>query len=491
MSFGFGSTANTQSSAGTLFGAAASTPSTGGLFGSTNSSAGTLFGTNTNNSSAAGTLFGGSATATSAAPASTGFGGFGTQQQNQPATSNLFGPTTPAPATGAFGTAAPSTAFGGTSQPAASGFGLSTTSAPATSGFGGFGAPATSTANTGGFGSTTTNATTTGGFGGFGGFGSTTATSKPAFGGFGAPANTNNNSLFGNTNKPQVGFGAQQPQQQTGFGFGAQPQQQPQQMGAAPVQEKVWQDLALIRAHFDPTSPLCQFRHYFYNMVPSNEIHLYVRPQNQDEQLWNEAVRKNPDPANLVPVLATGFDDILKRMEIQSKQVELHQEKLKETADRLATVQRQYALGALVRLEEHKRRHTNLTQRLLRLLRYSQVLRYKGFPLSANEEQAMNELSQIATQPDNPEQLHKKMLVLWSQLQHIIAQRMTGANGKAEIWRTVSDEDTNMIAKVLEDEQKGIKHVASILKSDTKDLEDIEKKLREKYKPTDSYSTGR
>jgi hypothetical protein len=28
----------------------------------------------------------------------------------------------------------------------------------------------------------------------------------------------------------------------------------------APVQEKVWQDLALIRAHFDPTSPLCHFR---------------------------------------------------------------------------------------------------------------------------------------------------------------------------------------------------------------------------------------
>lgn len=61
--------ANTQSSAGTLFGAPASTNTTG--FGSSTNSnaAGTLFGANTSNSSAAGTLFGGSATTT---PASTG-----------------------------------------------------------------------------------------------------------------------------------------------------------------------------------------------------------------------------------------------------------------------------------------------------------------------------------------------------------------------------------------------------------------------------------
>ena len=37
-------------------------------------------------------------------------------------------------------------------------------------------------------------------------------------------------------------------------------QQQQQQMNKPQVQEKVWQELALIRAHFDPTSPLCHFR---------------------------------------------------------------------------------------------------------------------------------------------------------------------------------------------------------------------------------------
>jgi nuclear pore complex protein Nup54 len=79
---------------------------------------------------------------------------------------------------------------------------------------------------------------------------------------------------------------------------------------------------------------------------------------------------------SLVPVLAVGFDDILKRMEIQSKQVELHQETLKETAERLATVKRQYVLGTLVKLEEHKRRHADLAQRLLRVRSYISIITF-------------------------------------------------------------------------------------------------------------------
>ncbi|CAO3696463.1 unnamed protein product [Rhizopus stolonifer] len=74
-------------------------------------------------------------------------------------------------------------------------------------------------------------------------------------------------------------FGAQG-QQHTGFGQQGQPQQ-----GNIPSQDHVWRELALVSAKFDTTSPLCHFRHYFYNIVPRNEMHLYVRPPNQDEQL--------------------------------------------------------------------------------------------------------------------------------------------------------------------------------------------------------------
>ncbi|RCH86537.1 hypothetical protein CU098_009303 [Rhizopus stolonifer] len=214
-------------------------------------------------------------------------------------------------------------------------------------------------------------------------------------------------------------------------------------------------------------------------MVPENEVHLYVRPQNQDEQLWNEAMRRNPDPKKFVPVLAIGFDDILKRMEVQSNQAELHQEKLKETSERLQSVQRQYMLGTLVKLEEHKRRHTDLTQRLLRLLRYSSVLRYKGFPLNTDEEATIQQLAQLAESNESPEQLNAKMIALWNRLQSLKAQTSQDRDSKYEVWRTVSEEDTNIIAKVLSDEHHGIKHITSILKSDGKELEAIEDGLKE------------
>ncbi|KAG1049802.1 hypothetical protein G6F43_007889 [Rhizopus delemar] len=427
----FGTTANTQSSAGTLFGANANSTSFGS---NTNSSAGTLFGaSNTSiNNSSAGTLFGTAASN----PSSTGFGGFGQKS----AATNTFGANSSTPVAG-FGQTAPATST--------SGFGFGTNQL-------------TTSSNTSGFG---TGATGNTGFGGFGSFNTTTSasgnqTAKPAFGGFGSLTNTQ-----------QTGFGTQN--QQTSFGL------QNQQQGKPQIQEKVWQELALIRAHFDPTSPLCHFRHYFYNMVPRNEVHLYVRPPNQDEHLWNEAVRKNPDPSCLVPVLAVGFDDILKRMEVQSKQSDLYQQKLKETEDRLASVQREYMLGTLVKLEEHKRRHIDITQRLLRLLRYSQILRYKNFPLNAEEEKTVEQLQKMARAKNCPEELYTKMVGLWNQIQAAKA-RMSETNGKTEIWRSVSEEDTNRIAKVLEDKQQGILHIASTLKSDTKELEEIVEAIKKR-----------
>lgn len=59
----------------------------------------------------------------------------------------------------------------------------------------------------------------------------------------------------------------------------------------------------------------------------------------------------------------------------------------------------------------------------------------------------MSQLHELATSPNNPENIQQNMTILWNQLQAIKAQRSTDS-GKAEVWRTVRERDTAMIAKV-------------------------------------------
>ncbi|KAI9318559.1 nucleoporin complex subunit 54-domain-containing protein [Dichotomocladium elegans] len=263
---------------------------------------------------------------------------------------------------------------------------------------------------------------------------------------------------------------------------GQQPQQ-PQQtpIGQTPPQN-IWQKIALIRAHWDPSSHLCQFRHYFYNMVPASERHLYIKPPNQDEHLWNEAMQNNPDPANMVPVLATGFGDVLKRMEVQDQELMKHKEKIMEIAERVDIVQKKHSLGFQIKLEEHRRRHNELTQRLIRLLKYVQVLRYKGFPLDEDEQKLMESLKGMAQQQLNPEDLNTKLHYAWAALQEVRAKRQSRNGDNAESWRATSQEELAKIAKLIVQEQEGLRHVTSTLQKDLEDIEAIEEDLQSEVK---------
>ena len=58
--------------------------------------------------------------------------------------------------------------------------------------------------------------------------------------------------------------------------------------------------MAQLKAWWDPTSPYCQFKHYFYNVVPPQEVQLYIKPENHDAEKWKEAQEQNPDPTTYV-----------------------------------------------------------------------------------------------------------------------------------------------------------------------------------------------
>lgn len=339
--------------------------------------------------------------ATSAAPTSTGFGGFGQQPATSTAPSTGFGGGFGAPAT----STAPSTGFGGfgQQQPATStagtGFGSfgQTSTAPASTSTGfSFGTPATSTAATSAapstgfsFGNTSAApATSTPSL-----FGGATSSTTTGFGGgFGAKPtssfglNTTSGGLFGA--KPTTstfggggGLFVQQTQQtntqqrdQQIYNLLAQVDEEARRAQAPSITsqdytpENVWHALALMKSWWDPKSPNCRFKYYFYNVVSPQEVTLYQKPADHDKAAWDKAQAANPDRTTMVPALAIGFDDVQKRMEQQEKLSQAHADKLLQIQEILKKIQHKDIVETANKLTEYKRRHMEAAQRVIKVM---------------------------------------------------------------------------------------------------------------------------
>ncbi|KAJ7832872.1 hypothetical protein B0H14DRAFT_3871830 [Mycena olivaceomarginata] len=61
----------------------------------------------------------------------------------------------------------------------------------------------------------------------------------------------------------------------------------------------------------------------FYHRANPAQVGLYGRPPNTtNDALWARAVRENPDPECLAPVIAVGFDDLRQRVGVQGRRRE-------------------------------------------------------------------------------------------------------------------------------------------------------------------------
>ncbi|KAG0044207.1 hypothetical protein BGZ83_010557 [Gryganskiella cystojenkinii] len=412
--------------------------------------------------SAPGTSFFGAPAATSTA----GGGGMFGAPATSTAGGGLFGAKPAAPTAGGFFGAAPASA------PAASGglFG----STPASGGGGLFGAAQSTAPASGGlFGSTfgAKPATTTTGFGGFG----ASTSAAPAAG-----------SLFGSAPRP---FG-----QSTATGFGASTaapaasalsnfsaslasgQRHQYVTSNVKPQIPVWQSLLYIKNSWDPTHPNCQFKHFFYNFVHPDDVNKYGPPPNVDQFEWQQAIAECPDRECMVPALAVGFEDLKKRMESQNDMTEMQRIKLDEIEVKMNEIMQFHLLQTASKVREFKRRHIQLAQRVLTLMKRVQILRNRGVPLRADEETLRVRLENALEQLKNPAHFRGKITELWAQIQILKDSKRLHPSGNYE----VSDEaQLEGIGKVLQDQQSGLQHITAVLQQDMQDIELLQRKLEE------------
>ncbi|KAI9310139.1 nucleoporin complex subunit 54-domain-containing protein [Dichotomocladium elegans] len=420
------------------------------------------------------------------------------QQSSQPqATGFTFGAatTTPATSTSAFTfgnpapTSAPSFSFG---TPAAT---SAPTSAPASAPAFSFGTPAATSAPssglfgnaTGATGTSSAPATTTGNTFGFGNTQSSLNNAGTSTGGFGFRSNTAPSATGFGTGAFSLGSTLnQQNRDQQIYQLLLQADEEARRQQALVITSEqqykpknIWQSLALLRSWWDPNSPYCRFKYYFYNVVKPQEVHLYQKPPNHDKKAWDEAQKKNPDPSCLVPTLAVGLEDVRKRMDAQEQQASAHVATLKNIEAKINKMKGIDAQSTLKKLEDYKRRHMELSQRVIQVMKAAQILQHKGRPLTEDEEKMRAMLENIQDQLLRSEQFRGKLSQLWAQLQLIKESgRKYGNLDDVVGWSSIGEDKMCTISQALNEQQSGMEHTIGILERDSLEVD----KLISRYK---------
>lgn len=225
--------------------------------------------------------------------------------------------------------------------------------------------------------------------------------------------------------------------------------------------------------------PDCAFQRFFYNKVPVEQAALYVKPPNYNQQKWDEAVANRPSNS-VVPVLAVGFPDVQKRINMQIQQVNTYRIRMREIVETLGRLSNKHDLDFSIKLAEAKNRHVRLSERILRLAIKVHVLRHRGYALKPNEEELRKKLDDLTKSLNNPE-IFGRLNEIWARITLIFEgekisedQRSNLAKGVVD-WRKNSDQ-LEVITDVLRDHQVGLSYVVKLMQED---LATLNKQLTE------------
>nr|KAG5707790.1 hypothetical protein BaRGS_015950 [Batillaria attramentaria] len=138
-------------------------------------------------------------------------------------------------------------------------------------------------------------------------------------------------------------------------------------------------------------------------------------PAGVDPLLWRQAKLDNPDPERLVPVPMVGFRELQRRLKHQEEETRLHQQRLDVIAGDLGKLQTQHS-QTLAKLDDYKRKHLELSHRLLKVIVKQEICRKLGYAVQAEEEMLKVKLEQLQVVLNHPTQFKGRLNELMSQI---------------------------------------------------------------------------
>lgn len=406
------------------------------------------------------------------------------------------------------------------------------------------------------FGSTTTATSAAAAPSSSGLFGSTPAAPAPAFGGFGnttttpaaAPAPSTNTSLFGST--------TQQQQQQQPLYYTTNPTSynNPQQaalhahQSASQRQEAARIEEATFNLHSkyspyasDPINPalgsnnvpssLCAFTAILYDPLPPQHRvtttttaaapgglrgggHLSApKPSHISNQVWNEALARNPNPNELMPISLVGAPSLHSRLlSQQQKATELqsHAQQLRSTLTFLEHMARK----SQNHIQYYSSTQMELNRKLLQVMRKVEIIRCMNQPTQRAEEEAQFKLRKLVEQVNivrmklcDLEERGRQQARNWRRMRGEeeaaaamntnVSDGVSSCGGSGELLSSsssfstsLSDEDKLALFHVLNDQRLGMERLGSIVTRDVRDTEILKEEMSKAESSSSSSVRG-
>ncbi|KAI7825563.1 hypothetical protein BX661DRAFT_184821 [Kickxella alabastrina] len=271
--------------------------------------------------------------------------------------------------------------------------------------------------------------------------------------------NTTSSGIFGNTSGASGLFGsstaASQPAQMSSL-FGAAPAAAPSGglFGGGGV---LGSGLA---SH--------QFRHYFYNVAEPGQAHLYQCPADQDPTLWQQRKAITPTRRH-----CNGFDDLRKRVDSQSLQMQSYQARTEEVSDKLCGI-----------LQKH---HSGTTVRLSEVYEAAAAVRLRGQLLHPEEEVFRVRIEHLENEMSRSGALKQRLAELQDHTYRLQAnarrrRELLGlSSGGSDGYEVADEVQLEAVMKMLNEKQRGLSHMTQVISQDAQALDAIEGAIEEQY----------
>ena len=187
------------------------------------------------------------------------------------------------------------------------------------------------------------------------------------------------------------------------------------------------------------------------------------KPPQISETDWDQAVVRNPDYQNYMPVAVVGAAALLARASGQQEQVNTCVQQLQSLQDTRDAVQQRFD-QARERLDQVQRTNSVLSEMLLKVMRKVEVARSMNYPLQADEIKAMERLAKAAQQVER----------LRRELPRLVDQARSRPLRPVQVTDMPNQDE---LLQALTEHRTGLAQLTLAVERDMNDLELIKKHL--------------